>query len=43
MIKGIIGDILGSIHEGYQWVSRDNDPMELNVERIKLNDRSFPS
>lgn len=41
MIKGIIGDIIGSVHEGYQWTIKDQDILNLQAERIPVIKDAF--
>jgi ADP-ribosylglycohydrolase len=41
MIKGFIGDYIGSIHEGYQWTKKDQDILNLNAERIPVIKDAF--
>jgi ADP-ribosylglycohydrolase len=41
MLKGMIGDYIGSIHEGFQWISKDEDLISLTVERLPVIKNAF--
>jgi ADP-ribosylglycohydrolase len=41
MIKGAIGDFIGSIHEGYQWTNKNQDLLEVNIESIPVITKLF--
>jgi ADP-ribosylglycohydrolase len=41
MIKGAIGDFIGSIHEGYQWTHKNQDLLEVNIESIPVITKLF--